>query len=198
MFNPNLRMPLRLSIGLGLAALSVLAIDTSDGLANPVAKPGSPVLSAASQAQPRVELKLSADRQQVQREANGQTKTTWQALGNPGQNAKVGSGDVIRFTLNGLNQGKGAAKHLLLNQAIPAGTRYVLQSARLINAPADVQFSIDGGKSYSPSPKVKVQRGNQLIEEPAPAEAYTHIRLGLNQELSPQGTVRGEYQVTVK
>ncbi len=184
--------PLRLSIGLGIAALSVLGFDATE-IAS--AKPANPTQPIAQAAKPRVELKLSADRQLLSN-GNGQTKTTWQPL--DGKSPKVGSRDVIRFTLLGLNPGNGPAKNLVFNQAIPAGTRYVLQSARLINAAADIQFSIDGGKSFSPAPKVKVQQGNQLIEQPAPADAYTHIRLGLNQELSPKGTVRGEYQVTVK
>jgi uncharacterized repeat protein (TIGR01451 family) len=184
--------PLGLAIGLGVA---ILALDPAEIV---LAKPAAPTAqrSAATLGQPKVELKLSADRQVVVREPNGQTKTTWQALGNP--SAKVGQGDVIRFTLNGQNNGSAAARNLVLNQAIPQGTRYVLQSARLIDNPGDLQFSIDGGKSFSPAPKIKVKTGNQLIEQAAPADAYTHIRLGISQELRPKGTVRGEYQVTVK
>jgi uncharacterized repeat protein (TIGR01451 family) len=196
MTNPMIQMPLRIAIG--IAALGF----ATDAWANPVhpvpisQRQASQTRLASTIAQPKVELKLSADRQVVVREPNGQTKTTWQALGN--QSAKVGQGDVIRFTLNGQNNGSAAARNVVLNQAIPQGTRYVLQSARLINNPGELQFSIDGGKSFSPAPMVKVKTGNQVIEQAAPADAYTHIRLGISQELRPKGTVRGEYQVTVK
>jgi uncharacterized repeat protein (TIGR01451 family) len=184
--------PLGLAIGLGM---TILALDPTEiVLATPAAAPAQ--RASATIAQPKVELKLSADRQVVVREPNGQTKTTWQALGT--QSAKVGQGDVIRFTLNGQNNGSAAARNVVLNQAIPQGTRYVLQSARLINNPGELQFSIDGGKSFSPAPMVKVKTGTQVIEQAAPADAYTHIRLGISQELRPKGTVRGEYQVTVK
>jgi uncharacterized repeat protein (TIGR01451 family) len=196
MFKMFVQTPLGLLIGLGLTALAVLGVDATTVWA----KPGQPIaqspIAQAQSAKPKVELKLSADRQVVSKAANGQTKTLWQPL--DGQSPKVGSGDVIRFTLTGLNQGNGPAKNLVFNQAIPQGTRYVLQSARLIDNPGDLQFSIDGGKSFSPAPKIKVKTGNQLIEQAAPADAYTHIRLGISQELRPKGTVRGEYQVTVK
>lgn len=187
----RMSMPLRFAIGLGVAMLA------QDPAAIGLAKPAVPIAQASqSSAQPKVELQLIAERQVVVREANGQTKTNWQTLASP--NAQVGPGDVIRFTLNGQNNGSATARNLVLNQAIPSGTRYVLQSARLINSPGALQFSIDGGKSYSPAPKVKVKTGNQVIEQPAPADAYTHIRLGISQELRPKGTVRGEYKVTVK
>jgi uncharacterized repeat protein (TIGR01451 family) len=180
------------TIALGLASFSLLAL-------SPIAvqaKSPEPIAQTATQAQPKVELQLTADRQVMVKEPNGQTKTTWQPIS--GANTKVGSGDVIRYTLIGQNKGSRAARNLVFNQPIPAGTRYTLQSAKLINSPAEVLFSIDGGKTYSATPKVKVMQGGRLVEQPAPADAYSHIRFRINQELTSKGTVRAEYLVTVK
>jgi uncharacterized repeat protein (TIGR01451 family) len=183
------------AIGLSLATLSLLALNPIAAVAKAPTEPTAQTAAQAA-AQPKVELQLTADRQVMVKEPNGQTKTTWQPIG--GSNTKVGSGDVIRYTLVGQNKGNSAARNLVFNQPIPAGTRYSLQSAKLINSPAEVLFSIDGGKTYSAAPKVKVTQGGRLVEQPAPADAYSHIRFRINQELTPKGTVRAEYLVTVK
>jgi uncharacterized repeat protein (TIGR01451 family) len=180
---------------IGLATLSLLALNPIAALAKAPAEPTAQTAAQAA-AQPKVELQLTADRQVMVKEPNGQTKTTWQPISN--SNTKVGSGDVIRYTLVGQNKGSRAARNLVFNQPIPAGTRYSLQSAKLINSPAEILFSIDGGKTYSAAPKVKVMQGGQLVEQPAPADAYSHIRFRINQELTPKGVVRAEYLVTVK
>jgi uncharacterized repeat protein (TIGR01451 family) len=185
-----------LSRAVGVATLSFLALAPMTIVE---AKSPAPIAQSATQsatqAKPKVELQLTADRQVTTKEANGQTKTTWQSLA---ANAKVGSGDVVRYTLTGQNKGNGAAQNLVFNQPIPAGTRYVLQSARSIDGAAAVLFSIDGGKTYSAVPKVRVMQNGQWVEQPAPADAYSHIRFLISQKLSPKGVVRAEYRVLVK
>lgn len=148
--------------------------------------------------QPKVELQLSADRQVTERDAQGNSKQSWQPLAN--NRATVVSGEVIRFRLSGQNNGEASARNVVFNQPIPKGTVYISQSARVIDFPsAEVQFSTDGGKTFSRTPMVKVRQADgKLIDRVAMPETYTHIRISLQQELKPNMPVQAEYSVRVR
>jgi hypothetical protein len=64
---------------------------------------------------------------------------------------------------------------------------------------ANVVFSIDQGKTFIAQPIVKVTLPDGTVtEKPAPAEAYTHVRWEISQELAPNAVVAAAYQVTVR
>ncbi|MEB3291956.1 MAG: hypothetical protein VKJ24_02230 [Synechococcales bacterium] len=146
-------------------------------------------------AAPKVTLTLSAAKQVIKSDRQGQPVTTWQPLGNQ---AVAKPGETLRFQLLGKNEGKAPAKTMVLTQPIPQGTQYLLNSATS-SQPADLTYSIDGGKQFTAQPKVKETLPNgKTIEKPAPASAYTHIKWQLKHALPALAQTQVSYQVTVR
>jgi uncharacterized repeat protein (TIGR01451 family) len=186
-------MKRRLSVGLGILAV-VIAVPFASG---------TPVLANLQQAgasivknimQPKVQLKLGAEKQVAVKDAEGNTKIAWLPLKG---SVTVQPGDVLRYTLTSENAGDKAANSLKLTQPVPAKTSYILKSARANGA--KLTFSIDGGKTFVAQPMVMVKLANGQEElRPAPAGAYTHMRWDYSDSLAPLATVRAAYDVAVK
>ncbi len=186
--------PIQFAMSAGLAAIaSVLALNSAPLLAEVQAGERGPFLAQA-QSQAEVKLQLIAAKRVTTTDPQGQPQMRWQPLEG---NAAVQPGDVIRFTLRGNNAGKGPAQKLVLQQPIPAGTQFVLQSARMVKGSSEILYSIDQGKTFSRTPVVTVTENGRVVERAAPPEAYTHIQLRLSQSLAPQAQIEGEYQVRV-
>jgi uncharacterized repeat protein (TIGR01451 family) len=144
--------------------------------------------------QGQIQLRLEAEKQVVAQDQQGKQSKTWQPL--KGQ-AVVQPGDVLRYTLIGENKSDRLVKNLILNQAIPKGMVYVLKSVNVANN-AKVIYSIDGGRSFVENPTVKVTLPDGKVEtKPAPAIAYTHIRLQIP-SLAAKTTVKATYQTQVR
>ncbi len=144
--------------------------------------------------QPKVNLHLVADQKVVSQE-QGQETLRWQAVDNK---ITAKPGDVFRFTVTGKNEGTREAKNFAVTQPVPRGTVYELNTAT-VAAGITATYSIDQGKTFVARPLVKVTLANgQVVERPAPAEAYTHIRWTLAQELQPNASVSAAYQVKVR
>jgi uncharacterized repeat protein (TIGR01451 family) len=183
---------------LGFAALAALTIIPFNG---------APLLAKAIDAgsqiadnvlkQPKVELYLTADKQVLQKDEQGQDKITWQALTG---NAVVQPGAVLRYSVKGENKGDRAAKNLAITQPIPPGMVYVLNSAQVNNsANANIIYSIDKGQTFVAQPVIQVTLNNGQVEErPAPADAYTHVRWSFKAGLDPKAAVSADYQVKVR
>lgn len=144
---------------------------------------------------PEVKLTLTAEKQVTQATTGEAPQITWETL--EGQ-AQVAPGDVLRYTIDGANSGDVEAENLVLNQAIPAQTTYVLSSATPADG-AELIYSIDGGETFVAEPMVEVTLADGRIEQqPAPAEAYTHVRWDFGDTLVEADTVQVAYEVQVK
>ncbi|MEH2449839.1 hypothetical protein [Nostoc sp.] len=144
--------------------------------------------------QGQIQLRLEAEKQVVAQDQQGKQSKTWQPL--KGQ-VVVRPGDVLRYTLNGENKRDRPVKNLILNQPIPKGMVYVLQSTNVTNN-AKVIYSIDGGRSFVENPTVKVTLPDGKVEtKPAPANLYTHIRLQVPL-VAAKTTVKATYQTQVR
>ena len=156
---------------------------------------GTAVAQSARKSQ--VQLRLEAEKKVVSKDAQGKTKVTWQGLKD---GAQVQPGDVLRYSVTGANNGTKAVKNLAINQPIPKGMVYVLNSATVnSNAGAKTTYSIDGGKTYVQNPTVQVRLANGQTEtRPAPDTAYTHIRWNFGSSVSAKTAVKGTYQVKVR
>lgn len=145
--------------------------------------------------QPEVKLHLAAHKKKVQLDKNGQAQISWQDLG--GQ-AVVQPGDVLRYSITGSNIGDAAARNLVLNQAVPAQMSYVLNSAGS-NANLQVTYSINGGQSFSSQPTIKVKLADgTIVDKPAPAKLYTHVRWQAQGDLPPASNLMASYEVEVR
>jgi len=91
-------------------------------------------------------------------------------------------------------------RNLTVVQPIPNGMVYIIPSATALNtAGSRLEFSIDGSKTFSVNPTIRVRgRNGQLEERPAPADAYTHVRWNFGEALTANSRVVVSYQVRVK
>ena len=139
---------------------------------------------------PQLQLRLEAEKKILKGE-----KVTWQAL--QGQ-AVVQAGDVLRYTVAGENKSDRAVKNLTLNQPIPKGMQYVLKSATATSN-AKITYSIDGARTFVDNPTIQVKLANGKVEtKPAPAKAYTHIRMNFNESVPGKAIFKGTYEVQVR
>ncbi|MGC1247269.1 MAG: hypothetical protein WA865_13730, partial [Spirulinaceae cyanobacterium] len=106
-------------------------------------------------------------------------------------------GDVLRYTVSGENTGDATANDFVITQPIPTQTIFVLDSADSSNV-ATITYSIDNGATFSTEPTIQVDNNGTIIEQPAPAESYTHIRWSFEQAIVAQEQVQASYQVSIK
>ena len=143
---------------------------------------------------PEVKLNLSAEKQMVELDKNGQEKISWEALEGK---VTVQPGDVLRYTVDGANSGDVEAKGLSITQPVPNQTSYVLASAKT-DSGAEVIYSIDGGQSFVAEPMIEVTLPDGTVEiQPAPAEMYTHIQWNFGDDLASTQSVKAFYNVKV-
>jgi uncharacterized repeat protein (TIGR01451 family) len=180
----------------GMGALAVTAtVPFIGNLPGVTSWLSSSVVAQNIQQQPQLQLRLAAEKQVITKDQQGKQKVAWQAL--QGQ-AVVQPGDILRYTLKGENKSDRPIKNLTLNQPIPQGMMYVLKSANMNNKDAKITYSIDGGRTFVENPTIKVTLpGGKVETKPAPATAYTHIRLKVP-SLAAKTTVQATYQTQVR
>jgi uncharacterized repeat protein (TIGR01451 family) len=182
-----------LPIGFGiLAAAATLPFMTNTPVLASLQEAGTSIVKNILQ--PKVQLKLEAQKKIVTTSPEGKEIVTWTALK---ERVTVQPGDVIRYQLNSENASDQPAKNLVVTQPIPPKTNYVLTSAKTHDAV--LTFSIDGGKTFVEKPmvKVKVAEGKEELR-PAPAEAYTHVRWDYGNSLTAMAEVQASDEVSVK
>lgn len=150
---------------------------------------------AQSLSQPEVTLEMGVEKRVTVIDANGQEKAEWQTLEGA---ATVNPGDVLRYGVTSSNAGDVAAENLVVTQPIPAAMTYVIGSAKG-NAAATATYSIDNGATFVAQPMVEVVLPNGTPEmQPAPAEAYTHVKWNFTRALGAAEVVNVSHEVTVK
>ena len=87
-------------------------------------------------------------------------------------------------------------KNIQFVDPIPKGMIYVPGSAAA-DHPARIEYSIDGGKSYSAQPTIQVVEEGRKVEKPAPRQLYTHVRWTVLGSLAPQARVMAEFRTQV-
>lgn len=129
----------------------------------------------------RVGLTLKADKKVV--EGN---KTIFKPLV-----GKVSArpGDVIRYTAIATNNSRCPLKNLMLKQSIPKGAIYLKDSAQPSDG-VELSFSVDGGKTFSPQPKVGTQE--------VPATEYNYLRWKFTNKIPTNAKVITSYKLQVK
>ncbi|MGP1374153.1 hypothetical protein [Almyronema epifaneia] len=179
----------------GLSALAVAGVIpfvSSEPVRAQIAEVTDAIVEAIRR--PEVRLTLSAEKQVLELDANGQEKISWEQL--EGQ-VKVQPGDVLRYTVDGANSGDLEATNLVITQPVPTQTTYILDSAAGNNG-AELTYSIDNGQTFVAEPMVEVTLADGTVElQPAPAEAYTHVKWDFADSLTAAETVKVTYEVTV-
>ena len=105
-------------------------------------------------------------------------------------------GDEIRYSLVFTNTGPNPVKNVQFTDPVPHGTVYVLGSA---TAPQStrIDYSIDGGKTYSEQPLIVAVENGKTVQKPAPRENYTHVRWTVLESVAPGAQVTAEFRAQV-
>lgn len=105
-------------------------------------------------------------------------------------------GDVIRYALVFTNQTAGPVKNIQFVDPLPKGLVYVLGSAKA-DHPVQLEYSIDGAKSYVAQPMIEVVENGKKVQKPAAGELYTHVRWTVLGSLAPGAKVLAEFRAQV-
>lgn len=181
-----------------LGALALLSAIAFGGDMPVVANAWNPATAIAQnlQPKPKVDLLLTAQKQIIQKDAEGKQKISWQELQG---NVTVTPGEVIRYKVTGANKSDRPVKNLVVTQPIPQRTAYVLNTVTVNHPGAVVTYSINNGKTFVAKPTIKVKLASGKVEiQPAPAEMYTHVRWKFAQPIAPNAVVNAAYQVKVR
>ncbi len=144
---------------------------------------------------PEVTLEMGVEKQITVVDANGQEKAEWQKLDGE---ATVNPGDTLRYEVVSANAGDAEAQNLEVVQPIPAEMTLILGSEKG-NASAAATYSIDSGATFVAEPMVEVTLPDGTVEmQPAPAEAYTHVKWNFTEALGAAEEVNVSHEVTVK
>jgi uncharacterized repeat protein (TIGR01451 family) len=185
-------MKRRLSVYLSLTVLTAGSLLLNSPVLANLQQAGMRIAQAVQQ--PKVKLILSAEKKIVQVDSQGQQTISWQPLKG---SVVVQPGNVLRYTMTSESPNQKTVKNFVATQPIPNKTVYVLSSAR--GNGATLSFSIDGGKTFVASPKVKIKLENGKEElRPAPATRYTHVRWNYGQKSIPVASIKASYEVTIK
>jgi uncharacterized repeat protein (TIGR01451 family) len=110
----------------------------------------------------------------------------------------VKSGETLDWSINSANSGAGDAKNYKVVGQIPNGTTFVVGSAKAEKQP-QVQYSIDGGKTFSAEPLVEEKQADGSVKQvPAPASMFTQVRFEWADSLPSQSSLNAAYRVQVK
>lgn len=190
-----MKLSKRWSIALGaLAMVAAVPVLSSTPVFAELTEAGTTLVQAILR--PEVKLNLVAQKQVITvDEKTGRQIVTWKGLED---GAIVQPGDLLQYVVSGNNAGEAAAKNLVVTQAIPQAMIYVLQSAQSNNG-AEITYSIDNGETFVTNPTIEETLPDGTVaQQPAPAEAYTHIRWKFSQLIAPEDGVKAVYQVKVR
>jgi uncharacterized repeat protein (TIGR01451 family) len=114
----------------------------------------------------------------------------------PLADAAVVPGLTIRYLITATNQGDQPALNVVPVGKIPNGTEYLVASASA-NA-TRVEFSLDGGKTWSQHPTVTVHTPTGDVVKPADPVLYTALRWITGKPLASKAVALYSYEVRVK
>ena len=107
----------------------------------------------------------------------------------------VAPGDVVEYQLVFTNITGRTVNNIQFTDPLPEGMRYLEGTAGADREDVDVEFSSDGGTSYSEQPMVEVVVDGRTEQRPASPEDYTDIRWTVHGDLQPGAWVTATFQV---
>ena len=117
-----------------------------------------------------------------------------------GKEARPGQVVEYRVLVTNVSDETLPASNAVITGPIPTTTAYIADSATPTSEGARLEFSADGGQTFSVPPlmiKVKNDKGEEVEVEAAP-DQYTAARWVILQALEPKQEIIFKYRVTVK
>ena len=107
----------------------------------------------------------------------------------------VAPGDVVEYRLVFTNITGQPVNNIQFTDPLPEGMHYLPGTAGADRDDVDVEFSLDGGASYSAQPMVEVVVDGRTEQRPASPEQYTDIRWNVQGVVQPNARVSAAFQV---
>jgi len=117
---------------------------------------------------------------------------------NGGDSNALLPGDVVQYSLVFTNVTDAPVRSVEFTDPMPPGLTYVTQSARSDRSDVVVEYSVDGGTTYSEQPMVEQVAGGQRRLVPAPPESYTHVRWRIEGWVQPGAQVTAEFRAELR
>ena len=108
---------------------------------------------------------------------------------------RVELGDMVEYRLVFTNITGRPVDNIQFTDPLPEGMHYLQGTAGADRENVDVEFSLDGGTSYSEQPMVEVVVDGRTELRPASPEVYTNIRWTVHGEVQPDASVTAAFQV---
>lgn len=112
--------------------------------------------------------------------------------------AEAKPGDVLHYRLLFTNTSPRTVQGIKIANPLPAGIRYVAGTARATRDDARLEYSADGGRTFSAQPMEEVEVDGRRVQRPVPAERYTHVRWTVEGRVAPGATVTAEFDARVQ
>jgi len=107
------------------------------------------------------------------------------------------AGDIVRYGLTFTNTTEVPVRAVEFIDPVPEGLLYVAETAAADREDVLVEFSIDGGESYTAQPMVVEVVNGERVERPAPPDRYTHIRWIVTGWVQPGAQVTAQFEATL-
>jgi uncharacterized repeat protein (TIGR01451 family) len=111
---------------------------------------------------------------------------------------KASPGDIVVYTITYSNAGKGPILDAMIVDPIPAGVRYIADTAE--GKDTEITCSIDNGLTWVTPPAMIEFRNpdGSLVKKPASLDMYTHIKWAIKKSVAPGQSGKVSFKVTVK
>jgi uncharacterized repeat protein (TIGR01451 family) len=103
-------------------------------------------------------------------------------------------GDTMSYDLRFTNLLKDSVQRVTFDNPLPAGMRYVPQTARADRQDVVVEFSADSGRTYSATPMVEREVNGRKVREPAQPDSYTNVRWRIAGWVKPGVQVTAQFR----
>lgn len=104
-------------------------------------------------------------------------------------------GDEIIITVLYKNRGKGVLKEAVINNPLPKGTAYKINSAK--GKHTLITFSADGGRTFAKEADVKIVDDSGRLRKAKPEE-MTHVKWKIEKDLKPAEKGQVSFRATIK
>lgn len=135
-----------------------------------------------------LDLQIVVETLAVETGPAGQETRRWVPAG------RLSAGDEVHYTVRVTNPGHAPVTDIVVTKRLPFGVHYLRGSA--VGPACAVQFSIDGGATFSAPAKLGVaSSGKRSARKTAPAD-YTHVRWIFGKPLAPHATALLRFRAT--
>jgi uncharacterized repeat protein (TIGR01451 family) len=148
-------------------------------------------VSYAQQSSAKLVLKTTAEKEIMVKQ---QGKSTTKRIPLDKANPK----DIVVYTITYSNAGKGPILNAVIVDPLPAGVRYIADTAE--GKDAEITCSIDNGRTWvKPPAMIEFRKSDGSLEKkPAPLDMYTHIKWAIKKSVAPGQFGQVSFKVTVK